>query len=94
MRTDVFIANIAFGTLVFTALVSAPLSLAIAHEGHQMECTETSVNAMNADIQAMSDGGAKTTASKEMQMAEDMMAKKDMEACKTHMHNAMEAIEK
>ena len=59
-----------------------------------MECNETSINAMNADIQAMDDGEAKTTAMKEMQMAEEMMAKKDMKACATHMHNAMEATEK
>ena len=59
-----------------------------------MECTETSINAMNADIQSMGDGEAKTTAMKEMKMAEEMMAKKDMEACMTHMHNAMEATEK
>ena len=30
---------------------------------------------------AMSDGEAKTTAMKEMQMAEEMMAKKDMKGC-------------
>jgi hypothetical protein len=42
----------------------------------------------------MDDGEAKTTASKEMRIAEDMMIKKDMKACVTHMHNAMEAIEK
>jgi hypothetical protein len=42
----------------------------------------------------MDDGEAKTTALKEMQMAENMMAKKDMKACATHMHNAMEATEK
>ena len=59
-----------------------------------MDCTETSINAVNTDIQAMDDGEAKTTASKEMEMAEDMMANKDMEACKTHMHSATEAIEK
>ena len=59
-----------------------------------MECTETSINAMNADIQAMSGGEAKTTAMTEMKMAEDMIAKKDMEACVAHMHNAMEAMEK
>ena len=46
-----------------------------------MECTETSINAVNTDIQAMDDGEAKTTASKEMEMAEDMMTKKDMKAC-------------
>ncbi len=94
MRNYVFIADLVFGTLGFTALGSAPLSLAIAHEGHQMECTETGINAMNTDIQSMGDGEAKTTASKEMEKAEDMMAKKDMEGCMTHMHNAMEAVEK
>jgi hypothetical protein len=94
MRTDVFIANIAFGIVGLMAFASGQANFAIAHEGHQMECTETSINAMNTDIQAMGDGEAKTTAMKEMQMADDMRAKKDMEGCMTHMHNAMEAVEK
>jgi hypothetical protein len=93
MRKFVF-ANLIFGALGLTMLASAPLNFAVAHEGHEMECNETSINAMNTDIQSMDDGEAKTTASKEMEMAEDMMAKKDMKACATHMHNAMEAIEK
>jgi hypothetical protein len=59
-----------------------------------MECNETSINAMNADIQSMPDGETKTTAMKEMQMAEDMMGKYDMGGCETHLDNAMEAIEK
>lgn len=88
--------KLSFSTLVFGTLVlaSVPLSFAVAHEEHHMECNETGMNAMHADIQAMDDGEAKTTALKEMQMAEDMMAKKDMKACATHMHNAMEATEK
>jgi hypothetical protein len=90
MGKSVF-ASFIFGTL---ALASVPLTSAIAHEAHHMECTETSFNAMNADIQAMDDGEAKTTAMKEMQMAADMMASKDMKGCAAHMHNAMEAIEK
>lgn len=59
------------------------MNFAAAHAGeeHGMECTEAGINAMNADIQAMSDGEAKTTAMKEMQMAEEMMAKKDIKAC-------------
>jgi len=93
MRKFVF-ANLIFGILVLAAYASAPLTSAVAHEGAQMECNETGINAMNADIQSMSDGEAKTTAMKEMKMAEEMMAKKDMEACKTHMYNAMEATEK
>ena len=84
-------SNLVFGTLV---LASAPATFAIAHEGHQMECTAININAMNADVQAMGDGEAKTEAIKEMQMAEDMMSKKDMQGCMTHMNNAMEATEK
>jgi len=84
-------SNLVFGIL---ALASFPASFAVAHEDHHMECNETGMNAMHADIQAMDDGEAKTTALKEMQIAEDMMAKKDMKACATHMHNAMEATEK
>ena len=90
MRKSDF-AKLVFGTLVLTG---APVSFAIAHEAHQMECDETGMNAMHADIQSMEDGEAKTTAMKEMKMAEEMMAKKDMKACATHMHNAMEATEK
>jgi hypothetical protein len=92
MHRYIFIAKRVFWMLVLTA--SGPLNFAIAHEGHQIDCTETSINAVNTDIQAMDDGEAKTTASKEMKMAEDLMIKKDMKACVTHMHNAMEAIEK
>jgi hypothetical protein len=90
MRKWIF-SNLVFGTL---ALASFSASFAVAHEEHQMKCDETAVNAIHADIQAMGDGEAKTTAMKEMQMAEDMMAKKDMKACASHMHNAMEATEK
>jgi hypothetical protein len=72
----------------------AALSLAVAHEGHQMACSNASINAMKADVQAMPDGASKTTATRELQTAQDMMQKKDMKTCETHLHNAMEAIEK
>ena len=52
------------------------------------------MNALKADIQAMGEGEAKTTAIKEMEAAQQMMAKNDMEACKSHIHSAMEATEK
>ena len=86
-------ANVVFGALGLAGFASAPLIFAVDHEQHQMGCNETSINAMNADIQAMNDGGTKTTAMKEMKMAEEMMGNKDLKACVTHMHNAMEAIE-
>ena len=84
------VANI--GTLA--ALAIATLTSAVAHEEHKMECTETTINAMNADIQSMQDGEARTAAMKEMQMAAAMMASKDMKSCEAHMHGAMEAMEK
>jgi hypothetical protein len=87
-------ARLVFGVLSLAAFADVPLTFAIAHEGHQMECTETSINAGNSDIQATDDGEAKTTASKEMEIAEEMMTKMDMKACVTHLHNAMKAIEK
>ena len=93
MRKSVF-ASVVSGTVALATCASVPLTSAVAHEEHQMECNETAINAMNADIQSMGDGEAKTTALKEMAMAEDMMAKKDMEPCMAHMHNAMEALEK
>ena len=93
MRRFLF-TKVLFWTLGFIAFASVPASLAVAHEGHKMECNETSVNAMKADIQAMPNGEAKTTAMKEMQMAEEMMAKHDMGGCEAHMDNAMEATEK
>ena len=94
MRNSIFVTKLVFGILGFTALGSAPLNVAFAHGDETMECTEASMNAMTADVQAMNDGEAKTTAMSEMQMAQDMMAKKDMKGCMSHMHNAMEATEK
>lgn len=75
-------------------IVSASTLTAVAHEGHHMDCTQESVNAMKADVQAMAEGDAKLTATKEMQSAQEMMRKKDMEGCIQHMHKAMQLIEK
>ena len=71
-----------------------PLALAVAHEGHQMKCDKTRIQAMKVDIQAMNNGQAKTTAASEMKLAEDALAKRDTKACQTHMHTATEAMEK
>jgi hypothetical protein len=89
MRRLVF--NLVLGSFGL-ALASAP-HFGAAHEAHKTECNETAINAMKADIQTMSDGEAKTKAKMETKMAEEMIAKRDVEACKAHMHNAMEAME-
>ena len=87
-------AQITIAFLALFVLASAPRNPAIAHEGHQMECKKTSMQAIKADIQAMSDGEAKLLAMKEMKIAEEMMDKKDANACKTHLHNALDAMDK
>lgn len=69
------------------------LSSTGAHEAHKSQCTQASINAIRADIQAMNDGEAKSTAAKEMKLAEEMMASKDADGCVTHLHKAMEAVE-
>ena len=76
------------------AVAASPMTSVLAHEGHKMECNDATIKAMKADVQAMPDGTPKTTAVKEMKSAEDMMQKKDMKACMTHLQNAMEATEK
>ncbi len=89
IRSQITIA--CFALLLFA---SGMRNVAFGHEGHQMECTKTSMQAVKADIQTMNKGEAKTMAMEEIKMAEEMMDKKDMDACKTHMHNAMDAIDK
>jgi hypothetical protein len=81
--------------LYFLPLAAAGLlpTLAFSHEGHHAECNATTMNALSADIQAMKEGEAKTTATKELEAAQQSLAKNDMDACKSHVHTAMEATE-
>jgi len=83
-----------FRLFLLAGLAGLPLTLAFGHEGHHVECNETAINAVQADIQAMSEGEARTTASKEVEAAQQIMAKNDIEGCKSHIHSAMEATEK
>src|SRR5690348_16482181 len=80
--------------LLLAGFAGLPLTLALGHEGHHAECNATTINALKADIQAMGEGEARTTATKEVEAAQQMMAKNDIEGCKSHIHSAMEATEK
>jgi hypothetical protein len=42
----------------------------------------------------MGEGEARTIATKEMEAAQQMMAKNDIDGCKGHIHSAMQATEK
>jgi len=88
------VENISLKVLFLAGVVGLPLNLALGHEGHHVECSETAINALKADIQAMGEGEARTTATKEVESAQQMMAKNEIEGCKSHIHSAMEATEK
>jgi hypothetical protein len=86
--------NISLSLLLILGFAGVPFTLALGHEGHQAECNDTAINALKADIQAMGEGEAKTTARKELEAAQQAMTKQDTEGCKNHIHSAMEATEK
>jgi hypothetical protein len=86
--------NITLRLLLLAGLAALPPTLAVAHEGHHVQCNETAINALKADIQPMGEGEARTTAAKEVDAAQQLMAKNDIEGCKSHIHSAMEATEK
>ena len=86
--------NISLRVLLLAGFAGLPFTLAVGHEGHHVQCNGTTINAVKADIQAMGEGEAKTAATKEMEAAQQLMAKNDVEGCKSHIHSAMEATEK
>src|SRR6478735_6103512 len=81
------LGNISLRLLLLAGFLSLPLTVALGHEGHHVECNETAINSLKADIQAMGGGEAKMTATKEMEAAQQMIAKNDTEGCKIHIHS-------
>ena len=78
-----------FKGILGVVAVSALLSITPA-SAQMMDCTDANMTKASADMDKMAAGEKKTMAMKEMTMAKDMMGKKDMAACKTHMNKAME----
>jgi hypothetical protein len=70
--------------------VSVLLSISPVAAAEMMDCTDANMMKANADMDKMAAGEKKTMGMKEMTMAKEMMEKKDMAACKTHMNKAME----
>jgi hypothetical protein len=71
---------------VASLLTIAPAS---AQTGGMMDCTDANMMKAGADMDKMPAGEKKTMAMKDMTMAKEMMAKKDMAQCRTHMNKAM-----
>ncbi len=49
-------SQITLACFAFLLFASGMRNVAFGHEGHQMECTKTSMQAVKADIQAMNNG--------------------------------------
>lgn len=78
-------------TILSSLAISAVLYVApAAAQSAMMDCNEANMMKANTEMGKMVAGEKKTMAMGEMTMAKDMMAKKDMAACKTHMNKAME----
>ena len=54
-----------------------------------MNCSEASMNTMNDSMMKMTDATKKAAVKKELDMAKDMMAKKDEKGCAMQMDKAM-----
>lgn len=55
----------------------------------QIDCTDENITKANTEMDKMPGGEKKNTAMKELSMAKEMMAKKDVAGCKTHLNNAL-----
>jgi hypothetical protein len=71
-------------TILF-ASVACSLALAVTHAQAAVSCTEADWTKVHTAAGSISDATKKASAMKELDMAKDMMAKKDMAACATHM---------
>ena len=79
--------KVLLGSIAIAVLLTiAPAS---AQTVGMMDCTDANMTKTSADLDKMPAGEKKNLAMKEMTMAKDMMAKKDMAQCQTHMNAAM-----
>lgn len=79
-----------FCVALSTALLTAVPALAqTSGTMAGMTCSEASVKAANDSMMAMTDASKKMAVMKEMDMAKDMMAKKDDKGCSAQLHKAV-----
>jgi hypothetical protein len=72
------------------AMVIAILFTIAPASAQMIDCTDSNMMKAGADMDKMPASEKKNMAMKEMTMAKDMMAKKDMAQCKSHMNKAIE----
>lgn len=82
----------AYAALVIAPLAAVPASAqtpAAPAATASKDCSDASMKAMQDNMMKMTDATKKAAAMKEMDMAKDMMAKKDEKGCMMQMDKAM-----
>jgi hypothetical protein len=80
---------VTFAVLVSALLACDPSSRSNLGNMSTMNCSEASMTKANADMMKMTDATKKAATMKEMEMAKEMMMKKDEKGCMMHMEKAM-----
>lgn len=70
------------------AVAQAPPAQPSTAAAPGMNCSEAGMKTMHESMMKMTDAGKKAAVTKEMDMAKDMMAKKDEKGCMAHMDKA------
>ncbi len=86
MKLFPYIASAALATMLLGA-VPAIAQTPVATPG--MNCSEASMKTAHESMMKMTDATKKAEVIKEMDMAKDMMAKKDEKGCMMHMDKSM-----
>ncbi len=79
---------LACAALAAALLAAAPVLAQTPGAKTSVNCSEASMKAMNDSMMKMTDASKKAAAMKEMDMAKDMMAKKDEKGCAMQMDKA------
>ena len=80
---------LAYAALSAALLVAVPALAQTPATTTSMNCSDASMKTANDSMMKMTDATKKAAAVKELDLAKDMMAKKDDKGCKMHMDKAM-----
>jgi hypothetical protein len=78
-----------YAVLFAMSLTAVPAFAQTAGAMMGKDCTDANMKSANDSMMMMKDATKKDAAMKEMNMAKDMMAKKDDKGCKMHLDKAM-----
>jgi hypothetical protein len=82
------IQPLAYAALFAVSLFAVPVFAQTADTMMSKDCSDENMKSMHDSMMKMTDATKREAAMKEMNMAKDMMAKKDDNSCKMHLDKA------